>query len=440
MNKQLKDSTLKFINLCGFNELTTVQNECINFVRSRKDLITIAKTGTGKTHAYLIPICEMINPKSDKTQVLISLPTRELAYQVYQNTLVMKKVFSDLRIALISGGTEKKTDSAKPPHIIVGTPGRIKDLFENNKIRVDFVQMFVIDEADMTLDYGFLEDIDVVFSHMVKNPEVLCYSATFSKELRIFVKKYLSNPKVIEVEDKKRNPKIEHVLVPCKHLDYNEAMLKVLKGVNPYICLIFANSKDEASKAYELLINNGYKTLLLHGGLENRERQKAIKSIQREEYKYIVASDVASRGIDIDGVTHVISMGFPKELEFYTHRAGRTGRNTRSGICFALYKEEDIPSIRTLSKQGIVFSAKDYKGGTWKTVRNPIAKREVKFNEEEKKIVRSLYRKNEKVKPNYKKKKNRKIEEIKKNKRRELIKSKIKEQKKQRYKDSAKLK
>lgn len=443
MNKQLKKETLDFIELNGFKELTAVQNECLNLTKSRKDLVAIANTGTGKTHAYLIPICEAINVKSDKTQVLISLPTRELAYQVYENTCIMKKVYPELRVSLLSGGMDKKKTIDKmsnPSHIIIGTPGRIKDLFENNVIRVDFVQMFVIDEADMTLDYGFLEDIDAVFSHMVKNPEVLCYSATFSKELRVFVKKYLNNPKVIEVEDKKRKPRITHILVPCKHLPYKEALVKILPGFKPYICLIFANSKDEANEVHEYITSKGYKALLLHGGLESRERQKAIKSLQREEYRYIVASDVASRGIDIDGISHVVSLGFPKELEFYTHRAGRTGRNTRDGICYALYKEEDIPSIKQLNKQGIVFEAKDYKANIWKKAKNPTAKKEIKFNAEEKEIVKKLYRKNEKVKPNYKKKKNKQIEEIKRKKRRDFIKSKIKEEKKERYKRVAKQK
>ncbi len=440
MNKQLKDTTLKFIEANGFKELTSVQNECLNYTRGNKDVVLIAKTGTGKTHAYLIPIMEMINPLSDKTQVLISLPTRELAYQVYTNAMVMKEAMPDLRITMLAGGTDKKKSVAKmekAPHIVIGTPGRIKDLFESNALRVDFVQMFIIDEADMTLDYGFLEDIDAVFSHMVKNPEVLCYSATFSKELRLFVKKYLNNPKVIEVEDSKRNPQIRHTLVPCKHLDYKETLLKILKGFEPFVCMIFANSKDEADATYEYLKDNGYRTLLIHGGLSSRDRQKAMKQLERQEYSYIVCSDVASRGIDIEGVSHVVSMGFPKELEFYTHRAGRTGRNGKTGVCYALYKEEDIPSIKALVKQGISFSCKDFKNGEWKNAVNPTAKKEVRFSEEEKEIVKRLYRKNEKVKPNYKKKKNREIEEIKRKKHRDFIRGKIKEEKLERYKKAS---
>ncbi len=434
----MKKTTEEFLKLNKFSELTNVQKKVLELANSKKDVIALSKTGTGKTHAYLIPICENINTVSDKTQVLISLPTRELAYQVYQNARVMQEVLPDLRIALLTGGKDKSKFSSKAPHIIIGTPGRIKDLFVNNIIRVDFVQMFVIDEADMTLEYGFLEDIDAVFSHMVKNPEVLCFSATFPKELDKFVKKYLNNPTVIRVEDKKRDPKITHYLIPCKHKEYEDKLLDLLPLLNPYVCLIFANTKENADTTYELLSNNGYKTLLLHGGLENRQRQKAIKQLANKEFTYVVCSDVASRGIDIDGVTHVISLGLPKELNFYIHRAGRTGRNTKDGVSYVLYKEDDINSIKSLEKNNnIKFIAKDIKSGEFKDIKSPTYKHVVNNAEVEKAIAKTLYKKNEKVKPNYKKKKQRAIDEIKRKQRRDFIRGKIKEEKIERYKKQA---
>ena len=441
MASKLKPEILQFLKLNNFDQLTAVQSEVLKYTASKKDLVAISKTGTGKTHAYLIPIMEMINPKSDKTQVLISLPTRELAFQVNQNCLLMKEVYPDLRIQLLAGGTDKKKSLSKlenPPHIVIGTPGRIKDLFVSNALRVDFVQMFVIDEADMTLEYGFLEDIDAVFSHMVKDPEVLCFSATFPQELNSFVKKYLNNPKIIKVEDKKRDPRIVHVLVNCKHKSYKEKAFDILKGINPYVCLIFANSKDEADEAYEYLTNKGIKALLLHGGLDSRTRQKAIKDLQAKKYTYVIASDVASRGIDIDGISHVISMGLPRQLQFYTHRAGRTGRNEKNGTCYLLYKQEDIDAIKQLNKKGINFIAKNYKNSKWFEACNPTKKKEIKVDVEEKQIVKTLYRKNEKVKPNYKKKKNREVEKIKRKKRRQFIQEKIKQERKERYKQNAK--
>ena len=433
----MKDTTKQFIELNNFTELTEVQKEVLKYTNKDKDLVAIAKTGTGKTHAYLIPVMEKINPVSDKTQVVISLPTRELSYQVYQNCLLMKEVYPDLRIELLVGGTDKKRSIAKmekAPHIVIGTPGRIKDLFVSNALRVDFVQMFIIDEADMTLEFGFLEDIDAVFSHMARNPEVLCFSATFPEELNTFVKKYLNNPRIIRVEDKKRDPRINHVLVNCKHKSYKEVVYDILPGFKPYVCLIFANSKDEAEETYEYLNAKGVKVLLLHGGLDSRTRQKAIKDLQAKKYTYVVASDVASRGIDVDGVTHVISIGLPKQLQFYMHRAGRTGRNEKDGICYLLYKDSDLDAIRDLNKKGVNFVAKEYKNGSWKEANNPTRSKQVKEDYDEKQIVRSLYRKNEKVKPNYKKKKNKEVEKIKRKKKREFIQSKIKEERKERYK------
>ena len=432
----MKKTTEDFIKLNNFKELTNVQKKTLEFVNAKKDVIALSKTGTGKTHAYLIPIMENINPISDKTQVLISLPTRELAYQVYQNAKLMQEVMPELRISLLSGGQNKKA-FAKMPHIIIGTPGKIKDLFVNNIIRVDFVQMFVIDEADMTLEYGFLEDIDIVFSHMVKNPEILCFSATFPKAVEQFTKKYLNNPKIIRVDDKKRDPKITHILVPCKHKDYKEKLLDLLKLINPYVCLIFANTKDEAENTYHYLLDNGYKTLLLHGGLENRERIKATKLLSDKKYTYVVASDVASRGIDVDGISHVVSLGFPKELDFYIHRAGRTGRNGKDGTIYALYKDEDINAIRNLEKRDIKFIAQDIKNDSFKDIKSPTYKKIIKNAEIEKEIAKTLTKKNEKVKPNYKKKKQRAINEIKRKQRRDFIRGKIKEEKIARYKKEA---
>jgi len=437
MENRLKDTTKQFIELNGFRELTAVQTEVLKYTSKNKDLVALSKTGTGKTHAYLIPVMEKINPVSDKTQVLISVPTRELAYQVNKNCQLMKEVFPDLRIEMLTGGTDKKRSISKmekTPHIVIGTPGRIRDLFVSNALRVDFVQMFIIDEADMTLEFGFLEDIDVVFSHMVKDPEVLCFSATFPEELNSFVRKYLNNPKIIRVEDKKRDPRINHVLINCKHKSYREMAYEILPGFKPYVCLIFANSKAEAEEAYDYLSEKGIKALLIHGGLDSRDRQKAIKDLQAKKYTYVIASDVASRGIDIDGISHVISMGLPKQLQFYMHRAGRTGRNEKDGTCYLLYKEEDLPALRTLNRKGVSFTAREFKRGQWKEASNPTGRKQIKSDVEEKQIVKTLHRKNEKVKPNYKKKKNREVEKIKRKRRREFIQKKIKEERIERYK------
>lgn len=434
----LKKETLDFIKLNDFKELTKIQEACIRMSHKDKDIVAISKTGTGKTHAFLIPIMEKIDISKDETQVIISAPTRELAMQIQSRAKLMSEALNGLRIKLLSGGLDnaKVKDSLKTaPHIIIGTPGKIKELYVDNIIRVDQVKMFVVDEADMTLEFGFLEDIDIVFSKMVNNPEIMCFSATLPEGLKPFIKKYLNNPQLIKIEDNEEyNPQIDHILINCKHKKYEEALLDILDGFRPYVCLIFANTREECSKTATLMKQNGYKVLELHGGLESRERQKAMKALASKEYTYVVASDVASRGIDVDGVSHVVSLGFPSDLSFYTHRSGRTGRNGRHGICYALYNEDDLKAIETLTKQGINFIPKSYRNGVWKDLKLLNFKRVTRDEIREKEIARSLYRKKEKVKPNYKKKKTQAINRIKQKERQSYIRAKIKAEKKARYK------
>lgn len=436
MFKELKDTTKKFVELNHFKELNSVQKVALDNFNSKKDLFIVAKTGTGKTHAYLIPICEMINTFSNKTQVLISLPTRELAHQIYQQALVLKEVYPDIRISLISGGENRAISSENIPHIIIGTPGRLKKAFEESNIRIDTIQLLVIDEADMTLEYGFLEDLDYIFSRLIRHSKVMCLSATLKDDCKNFISSYLYEPLIIDVKDKRKDPLIKHYLIDSKHRTYNETLIKLLPKINPYVCLIFANSKEEADETYHFLLNNNYKVLLLHGGLESRERRRALKELQSNKYTYVVCSDVASRGIDIDACSHVISLGIPKKVEFYIHRAGRTGRNGRNGEAYTIFSDNDLKAISILKNKGIEFIQKDFKGNNLVDVKIRKYKKP-NTKEVEKEISKILNKKDKKVKPNYKKKKKMAIEKIKKKARREFIKGKIKEQRKERYRQAA---
>lgn len=438
----LKKSTQEFIALNGFTELTKIQEAVISLALKNKDIVAIGETGTGKTHAYLIPLMEKLQPEIAETQAIISVPTRELAFQIEQEARVMKKIYPNLRLRLLTGGTDTERSLASLqniPQLVIGTPGRIKDLYLKNALRVDQVRTFVVDEADMTLEYGFLEDIDIVFSKMSRNPQIMCFSATFPEELRPFTKKYLANPQLIRVlEDEKFDPRIQHIAIACKHKAYEQALLDILPGFDPYVCLIFGNTREECNICYETLRQNGYKALLLHGGLSARERQKAMRLLAAQEYRYIVASDVAARGIDIAGITHVVSLGFPSDLSFYTHRSGRTGRNGREGTCFALYKDSDIAALKLLAKKGIHFSFRQFREGNWKDLKNPLVRKRRVNAEYIKALTQLLTKKNEKVKPNYKKKKRAEVAKIQRKQRREFIQKKIMEQRKQRYKKEAK--
>ncbi len=420
-----------------FHELTPIQKEVLSVANKKRDIIGVSSTGSGKTHAFFIPIFEQIDASINEVQAVISAPTRELAYQLYTRCLPLAKAFS-IRVKLVIGGTEKKQESEMRPQIVIGTPGRMKDEFLNEQtLRLDTAKIMIIDEADMTLEFGFLEDIDVILSKMDKKIQLMVFSATIPQELRPFLRKYLYDPYLIQISDQENfQADIKHYLVPCKHKSYGEKLLDILPEINPYICLIFANTNEEASQIAKLLRENNYDLVELHGSLESRERLKSIRLIQSQKKSYIVASDIAARGIDLDGVTHVISCGFPKDLKYYIHRAGRTGRASRDGLCIALYKTSDQRAIQSLSNQ-VNFEHKDLKNHQWVDLKPYLQKsRPHKSDELESEIKKIVRKKKVKVKPNYKKKQREEIDRLKRKKKREMIQKDIQRQKKERAKEA----
>ena len=435
--KEIKEKTQELIELYGFKRLTDVQVACLEAAKKDKDIVAISSTGTGKTHAFLLPIVEKVDFDKESTQVVISSPTRELALQLYDVFKEIKKVYKNAKIKLLTGGSDNKRikESLKrEPQIVIGTPGRLRDLYESGDLRVDHTEIFVVDEADMTLEFGFLEDIDKIFAKMVRHPEVMCFSATLPEGLRPFIKKYLEDPDIIEVKSNEGfDPDIKHTLISCRHMSYEDALVSILKGFKPYTCIIFANDRTTCENTFNKLNGLGLSVGMLHGGLEQRQRKRVLKAIMHHDYTYLVATDIAARGLDIEGVTHVVSLGLPSDLSFYIHRAGRTGRSGKEGTCFLLYKDEDLKGIASLRQKGIEFKAMAFKGDTWKEVK---VRQRPKGKDEalEKEIAKTLHRKKEKVKPNYKKKKTQAIEKIKRKKRQEFIRQKIKEEKKARYK------
>ncbi|MDD2591356.1 MAG: DEAD/DEAH box helicase [Erysipelotrichaceae bacterium] len=437
MNKKLpnglNDISLKYFEMNGFKELTNIQAKTIPLILRGHDVIGISDTGTGKTHAFLIPLLQMINVNIDCVQAVITAPTRELALQLHKAASSMTSVQPKLRIKLISGGTNRQKVSRKlstQPHIVIGTPGRIKDLFlTDESLLVNTAKIMIVDEGDMTLEYGFLEDIDAIAGKMPDRLQMLVFSATIPLGLKPFLKKYMRNPKTVKaLKDDKFDPKIRHILVPCKHKEYSETLLSILPGFQPYVCLIFANTRQIAKNTAEIMRNSGYRVLELHGDLSSRNRKQALTSLNNREYQYVVATDIAARGLDIDAITHVISLGFPTELNFYIHRSGRTGRSGREGTCYVLYKDSDDKSIKSLIDKGLKFDHYQFKDDKWQQLKPYGFKRMKKKTELDHKIAQIVNKKT-RVKPNYKKKKEEEIKKLKTKKRREMIKKSIKEQK-----------
>ncbi|MDF2556362.1 MAG: box helicase [Bacillales bacterium] len=364
----ITDSLLKI----GFKNPTIVQERVIPSILSGKSIIGQSQTGTGKTHSFLLPIMAEIEVDKPVVQAIVSAPTRELATQIFLAATKLNDLFPEenkIQIRSYIGGTDKQRSIDKlkqQPQLIIGTPGRIYDLIDSNALNVYTAKQLVVDEADLMIDLGFMEDVDKIASRMAKVLQILVFSATIPEKLQPFLKKYMENPKHIEVDPKQVSAKkIEHILVPSKHRNKAELIKNILTIHNPYLALIFANSKKNADELYAGLAERGLKVGLMHGDLPARERKRVMKEINELKYQYVVASDLAARGIDIEGVSHVINSEIPQDLDFYIHRSGRTGRASLSGVAITIYEDRDEDAIIKLEKMGITFTNKDVVKGEW---------------------------------------------------------------------------
>ena len=437
--KDLKPEIQELIEAKKFKDFTPIQEKCFPLIMKGKDVVGISATGTGKSHAFIIPVLQMIDTTKDSIQAVITAPTRELARQLYKQFSEISKFSDQYRIKLISSGIDKNRmieELNQQPHIVIGTVGRLKDMFVDEAVlRLDKARILVIDEADMTLELGFIDEVDQLCGRLGRKLQMVVFSATIPTQLQPFLRKYMNRPVMVEAtEEHENNPQIEHVLVNCRHLTYQEKLLRILPGINPYVCLIFARTKDEVKTTSDLLKENGYDIIELHGDLTTRQRKQALKAIDSDQVSYIVCSDIMARGLDIPSVSHVISLGLPSSLDYYTHRAGRTGRAGRSGISYVLFNEKDIQGVKTLRNRGFQFEYRDYRKNGWVEVKPFDFKPARKKNEFDEEVEKIKKRPVKKVKPGYKKKIQQEIDSVRRRQRRLMIKASIKQQQKERAK------
>ena len=394
-----------------FEELTQIQEQVIPLALEGKDIIGQSQTGSGKTHAFLIPIFESLKEDVQQVQAVITTPTRELAEQIYIVASHLAS-FSEtpIKIGRYVGGTDKKQTIERlgvQPQIVIGTPGRIKDLAINERaLLVHTAKTFVVDEADMTLETGFLTDIDQIAGTMGKDLQMMVFSATIPQALKPFLKKYMTVPTHIHIQPRQQTAvKINHILYPTKHRSRVNIVANLLKTINPYLAIIFVNTKQHATEVSNALISQGLQVGQIHGDLTPRQRRQMMQRIRNLDFQYIVATDIAARGIDIEGVSHVINYELPQDLEFYIHRVGRTARGNYDGVAITLYDSAEEELLQELEERGIKFNYKELKNGELVTVnaRNSRQKREKKENEIDK-IAKAKVRKPKKVTPGYKKK------------------------------------
>ncbi|PYZ98663.1 DEAD/DEAH box helicase [Alteribacter lacisalsi] len=392
----------------GINLPMEIQERLIPAIRNGSDVIGQSQTGTGKTLAFLLPVTDRIDPENKQVQAVITAPTRELAGQLFDE---LSKLISHsegkVTAKLVTGGTDRSrmVDKLKnPPHIVVGTPGRIHDMIKEQALDVHQSSVFIVDEADQMLDMGFLEDVDQIGARMPEQLQMLVFSATIPEKLQPFLRKYMQNPKHVKVEPNQTSPKkIEHWLIPDRDRDVNRLTVDIAKALNPFLAVVFANSKEEADTLFAAFAEEGLNAEKLHGGISPRDRKKVMKKLRDAEVQYLIASDLVARGIDVKGISHIINVGLPRELEYYIHRVGRTARAGWDGIAATIAGRSDQAAVEKLESQGITFLHKDLKKGEWVDLEQKFRRRKTQGKPEPEQVTMKTA-KPKKIKPGYKKK------------------------------------
>ena len=422
---QLQDYLLTAIADKGFKQPTEVQERLIPVIQAGRSVVGQSQTGTGKTHTFLLPIFNQLDSEQQNVQAVITAPSRELATQIYQAAKQLAD-FSGEEISIMNfvGGTDKLRQverlATKQPHIVIGTPGRILDLVTSGDLLIHTTQVMVVDEADMTLDLGFLADVDQIAGRMPDNLQMLVFSATIPEKLRPFLRKYMNNPLIEEIKPKTViSETIDNWLISTKGKDVNKIIYQLLTIGHPYLAIVFANTKQRVDEISQYLKNQGLSVATIHGDILPRERKRVMKQIQNLDFQYVVATDLAARGIDIEGVSHVINAEIPGDLEFFIHRVGRTGRNQLPGTAITLYEPSDERKINEIEALGITFKPKEIKNDEVVDSydRNRRQKREKKRDELDTTLIGLVKKKKKKIKPGYKKQIQREIEKSNKQKR-----------------------
>lgn len=347
----LSKEILEALNLLNYKEATKVQQLVLPKALSKKDLRVKASTGSGKTAAFGIPISEMVDWLENKPQALILVPTRELAIQVSEEIRSIGRL-KRLKVSAIFGRVDIKRQELElkqKTHIVVGTPGRIRDLISRGSLVIDEIKYLVIDEADEMFFIGLKEQVEDIIKQLPKSRTTMLFSATLSEDINELVKQYMIEPLDIEVESETTTmDQIKQLAFLVEEEQKFDALKYVTITQNPDSCIIFANTQVKVDEIYEFLKKNKYPVNCLHGGLQQKERMKIMESFKQGGFRYLVATDVVARGIDIDKLSLVINFDMYRGLENYVHRIGRTGRQREIGTAVTFYTKNEESKLEEL--------------------------------------------------------------------------------------------
>ncbi|SUK13744.1 ATP-dependent RNA helicase [Staphylococcus agnetis] len=419
-------SLIEAIDELNFKQPTDVQQRVIPRLLKRVNLIGQSQTGTGKSHSFLLPIFQLLDNDINEPQAIIVAPTRELATQLYHAALQLANHKKGIKVSLFIGGTDFEKDKQKTtqqPQLVIGTPTRINDLAKANALHVHLAQQLIVDEADLMIDLGLIQEVDQIASRLDNSAKMAVFSATIPKSLHPFLNKYLQNPEFVEVKTEQKNKKnITFYLIPTRGTEKLEKTIELIDTINPYLGIIFCNSRENADDLAEKLNQKGIQVGMIHGGLSPRERKQQMKRIRNLDFQYVIASDLASRGIDIEGVSHVINYDVPLDIDFFTHRVGRTGRGNYKGIAITLYKPDEEYLIHQIEQKGYQFENVDIKNGELKPIKAHNTRRLRQKQEDHitQQVKNKVKRNNKKkVKPGYKKKFKQEVENLKRQEKRQ---------------------
>ncbi len=361
---KLSKQITKSLSELGFVKPTPIQAKTIPLLMdSNNDLIGSAQTGTGKTAAFGIPSIHLTDLSDSRTQTLILCPTRELCMQVTSDIKTYSKYVDNLGVVPIYGGASMDVQIRaikKRAQIVVGTPGRTKDLLKRKKLFIDRVERVILDEADEMLSMGFKDDLDFILSKISTENQKLFFSATMPKKLSSIVKQYMNNPVTVAVDPvNTASTNVKHIVHMVQARDRYE-VVKRIADINPTIYgIVFCRTRRETKDIASKLVYDGYNADALHGDLSQSQRDDVMRKFRKGQLQLLVATDVASRGLDVNDLSHIINFNLPDDPEVYTHRSGRTGRAGRKGISIAIVHSRENRKVRDIEKlSGVRFEKK----------------------------------------------------------------------------------
>lgn len=348
----LDSPVLEALREMNYKQATPIQEQAIPHILEGNDLIALAETGSGKTAACAIPLVHKVNTTEQKIQALIIVPTRELALQYSTETQKIGKR-KGVKVFALFGGEDMHMQREKLKHgvhILIATPGRLIDFIFARAIDLTHVLTLVLDEADQMLGMGFYEDLEFIMQCLVQKHQTLLFSATMPEQIRKIAREQMHEPKELVLIKKQLVPEnLEHKFFYCQNSRHKaEDLIALLKQIQPSQCLIFGNSRLEVEDLLRRLKSHFSQVDFLHGGLEQSLRTIITQKFSKGRIRYLIATDIAARGLDFSGITHVFNFQLPRDQETYLHRAGRAGRSGRSGTCITLISSRELKQLKPL--------------------------------------------------------------------------------------------